>query len=195
VNSFVGGFSLLDMENIREVCDSLYVSGHEGVESHGDNFDTVVSMACPCEHTTHDFVISDGEHDYEKFEKAVDSVVSSLRSDNTVLVNCQAGISRSVSVCIAAQVCHYDISFVQSLQNARFGHRLPNPNLMKSAERYIQENYNYAKKSKIRSEVQDEVVETFRDLESSLEDDDYFNQNDRLRLHLKEVIKDRFGEE
>lgn len=183
------------MDNIREVCENLYVSGHEGVESHGDNFDTVVSMACPCRHTTHDFVIPDGDHDYQKFEKAVDCVVSHLESDESVLVNCQAGISRSVSVCIASQVCHYDISFVQSLQNARFGHRLPNPNLMKSAERYIQENYDYTKRSKIRSEVQDEVVKTFRDLESSLEEDDYFDQNERLELHLKEVIKNRFGEE
>lgn len=181
------------MEDIRKVCNSLYVSGHEGVISKGSSFDTVVSMACPCNYTTHDFVISDGEHDYEKFEDAVDTVISALESDETVLVNCQAGVSRSVSVCISAQVCHYDMSYVQSLQNARLGHRMPNPELMRSVERYIQENYDYTNNSKIRSQVENEVVETFSELQSSLEEDEYFEQDDRLKLHFKEVIEERFG--
>lgn len=181
------------MDDIRKVCNDLYVSGHEGVVSKGSKFDTVVSMACPCDYTTHDFVISDGEHDYQKFEDAVDVVISALESDRAVLVNCQAGVSRSVSVCISAQVCHYDMSYVQSLQNARLGHRMPNPELMRSAERYIQENYDYATNSKVRSRVEDKVVKTFSELQSSLEEDQYFEQDDRVKLHLREVIEDMFG--
>lgn len=181
------------MDNIRKVCNSLYVSGHEGAKEKGDDFGTVVSLACPCEATTHDFVITDGNHQYDKFEGAVDSIINGLESGDAVLVNCQAGVSRSVSACIAAQVCHYDISFINALQNARFGHRMPHPELMKSAENYINDNYSYHKNMKIRDEVEKEVIDIYNRLESSLDEDEYFDEIDRFKIHFMEVIEDRFG--
>lgn len=182
------------MRGTRKVCHSLYVAGKDGVESDGGLFDTVVSLACPCEHTTDEFVIADGEHDYDTYKKAVDSVIDALESGDEVLVNCHAGMSRSVSACVAAQVCHYDMEYIEALQNARIEHRNPTPPLMKSSEKYIRENYDYKERIAVNKKIEDEVVDIYAQLQESLESDDEFEQTDRFMIHFQDIIQKRFGE-
>lgn len=172
----------------RKVYDSLFVSGYEGADKNSFKFDKIVSLAAPSEETDKSFVITDGKHDYDRFESAVDAVIQYLDDDNTVLVNCQAGISRSVSACISAQVCHYDIPFIQAVQNARFGHRLPNPELLESSERYISENYDYAEKRELKQHSKESIESFSKMLIQNIEDDDSIDSPDRVKMHVRNAL-------
>lgn len=174
--------------SFRKVHESLFVSGYEGAEEKGDKFDKIVSLAAPTSDTDESFIITDGEHDYSKFESAVDTIIQYLDDGNTVLVNCQAGISRSVSACIAAQVCYYDLPFTQALQNARFGHRLPNPKLLESAERYISENYEYKETRRLKQESKKSVESLSEKLIEKVEEDDKIESSDRVKMHINNIL-------
>lgn len=129
------------MRSYRHVYDTLYVGGHESAEQNYSEFDKIVSLSSKTDHTSDSFLINDGEHTYDVFEDAVDKVINYLDNEQKVLVHCQAGLSRSVSVAIATQVCAYDeISYIEAIQNARFGYRMPTDELVGSAERYINNN-------------------------------------------------------
>lgn len=125
------------MKSYRNAYDSLYVGGHESAKRAPKEFDTIISLAEPAESTDYQFVIEDGEHDYEKFRDAVERARRSIRNGDETLVHCRAGVSRSVSVAIATQVCEYGVSYIEALRNARFGRRLPSKELMDSCERYL----------------------------------------------------------
>lgn len=123
-----------------KVTKKLAISHAQTAREKGDEFDRVVSLACPNEHTTHEYLIDDGEHDYEVFESAVDQVIDGLEKDEDVLVHCRAGISRSVSVCIATLVVHSEISYSDTYNKCQRGFQHPNPKLVDSAKKYIEEH-------------------------------------------------------
>lgn len=128
------------MKEYRHVFDNLYVGGYESCKNKSQNFDLIVSMSDSNENTDYDFSIKDGEHDYNKFKNAVDKAIEGLKSDRKVLVHCSAGLSRSVAVCIATQVCCYDnIGYITAIENARSNIRMPEEELLRSAEKYIKE--------------------------------------------------------
>jgi protein-tyrosine phosphatase len=122
--------------------DNLAVSNAQFAREHGHKFDRVVSMSCPNENTTEgqEFLIDDGDHSYEKFRGAVKSVTEGLENEEEVLVHCMAGISRSVSVCIAACAVYEDISYDDAYQKCKRGFQHPDPQLLDSAKKYISEN-------------------------------------------------------
>ena len=175
-------------KSFRKVYDSLFVSGYQGAKDNSEKFDRTVSLAAPTESTDKCFIISDGQHNYGKFESAVNKIIEYLKDDNLVLVNCQAGLSRSVSACISAQVCYYEIPFTEALQNARFGHRLPEPELLRSAERYISENYNYREERRLKHESKKALELFSEDLIDRIEEDDKIESEDQIKKHIKNVL-------
>ncbi|MFD1643278.1 dual specificity protein phosphatase family protein [Halohasta litorea] len=67
----------------------------------------VLGRECPRESTTGDeFVFPDGPHEYETFEAAADYVLDAVESGEVTFVHCQAGVSRSCSVCAAVLAVH-----------------------------------------------------------------------------------------
>lgn len=122
------------------ILDDLAVSSARSAREKGEKFDTVVSMASPPECSTHQFVIKDGEHDYRKFEDAVDCVIDALERDDEVLVHCNAGISRSVSVCIAVCCVYSDDKYGDAYDKCRRGFSNPSSNLLDSVIRYVNKN-------------------------------------------------------
>lgn len=126
------------MKEYRHVFSNLYVGGYESCKNKSQNFDLIISMSDPNENTDYNFAIEDGEHNYNKFKHAVDKAIEGLKSDKKVLVHCSAGLSRSVAVCIATQVCCYDnIGYITAIENARSNIRMPEEELLRSAEKYI----------------------------------------------------------
>ena len=125
---------------LRSVTDNFSVGSCQDARFHGGEFDIVVSLASPPETSTNQFLIDDGDHDYEKFEKAVDKILSSLEDDKTVLVHCNAGVSRSVSACIAAYVTNFGVGYMEALESCRSGYTYPDNRLLESARRYINEH-------------------------------------------------------
>jgi len=125
---------------IRRITDHLYVgNANDAVES-GEKYDNIVSLATPPKkHVTENYLLNDGEHDYEQFKQAVDSVINKLKDKQTVLVHCQAGMSRSVSVCIAAYVSSTDVDFNTAFDKCRHGFQYPASQLLDSARKYIKE--------------------------------------------------------
>lgn len=178
----------------RKVYDSLFVSGYQGVRDNDEKFDRIVSLAAPTESTDDSFIITDGEHNYNRFESAVDKIIEYLEQDNLVLVNCQAGLSRSVSACISAQVCFYEIPFTKALQNARFGHRLPEPELLESAEKYISENYNYNDERRLKEESKKSLESFSEDIIDRIEQDDKIESVDQVKMHIKNTLSLRLDD-
>jgi protein-tyrosine phosphatase len=91
------------------------------------------------------FVFPDGEHEYSEFEAAVDYVVDSLESGDTVLVHCQAGVSRSAAVATVALVTVSDESLRAAFSRVRAVRPSvnPHPELQRSMERYTGGSFTY----------------------------------------------------
>lgn len=123
---------------MREVADNLYVGdARDALETH-EHFDAVVSMACVGSYTTHGFPIQDGPHDYDEFERAVDTVRRLVYEEGRkTLVHCQAGISRSVCVATAAIAVEEGTSFDTAYQRTRTGFMSPSNEVRYSATKYI----------------------------------------------------------
>lgn len=103
---------------MNKVTENLWITNYRTASTTDENFDRVVSVcsdnvrdnvACP----NPQFPLADGKPhagifpgqrvcSYELFEEAVLEVVASLEYDERVLVHCHAGISRAVSVSVAA---------------------------------------------------------------------------------------------
>lgn len=81
-----------------------------------------------------------GDDSYELFEEACECVIESLQDDNTVLVHCHAGRSRSVAVCTAAlaitESLSYDDAFTQVKKARPIAN--PHPHLKNHAETFIE---------------------------------------------------------
>jgi predicted protein tyrosine phosphatase len=101
------------MNDITELRPNLHVTDADGVGALSEEhpFDEVVTLGYmdifgkdyPDASTTEEqFKFRDGPHDYEQFEAAAAYVVEHLQADDSVLVHCQAGVSRSPAICIAA---------------------------------------------------------------------------------------------
>lgn len=125
---------------IREIKGGLYVGNCDDARRKGDEFDDVISMASPPECSTEQYLIDDGEHNYSKFSNAVDDVIDRLEENRDVLVHCNAGISRSVSVCIAVCVVYFSIDYQEAYDKCQCGFMYPNDKLIESAEKYINQS-------------------------------------------------------
>lgn len=99
-------------------------------------FDEVVSLSYrdhlglnePEPTTTGDqFVFPDGPHDYEIFEAAVDYTIECLNQGDNTLVHCQAGVSRSAGVCIAAIAVRQDIDAEHACTKVKQSRPVINP--------------------------------------------------------------------
>lgn len=124
------------MDKIRE---HLYVSNADIARRKGEEFDEVVSLASPPECSTKEFLIDDGEHDYVTFKNSVDYIISKIDEEDDVLVHCSAGISRSVSACIATICVIDDVEFEEAYDECSRGFHNPAPQLVESAKKYISE--------------------------------------------------------
>lgn len=134
----------------------LWNASIDEVEQHKTGkFDRVVSV---CQdrctenvggHTPYDhFQLADGieserEHggdcSYSMFEIAA-AHVADIVDDETVLVHCHAGRSRSVTVCAAVVACKHDITFDDALMwvtNAQDGRGDPNELLQSHGHKYV----------------------------------------------------------
>lgn len=126
---------------IRNITHNLYVGSADDARRYGDEYDCIISMATPVKkYDTEDYLITDGDHSYITFKNAVDDVIQKLENNNSVLVHCQAGMSRSVSVCIAVYVSTTDVDYNQAFEECRHGFQYPASQLLDSAKKYIKEN-------------------------------------------------------
>lgn len=126
---------------IRNITGDLYVGSADDARKYGNEYDCIISMATPVkQYDTENYLIKDGDHSYTTFENAVDDVIQKLENNNSVLVHCQAGMSRSVSVCIAAYVSTTDVDYNKAFEECRHGFQYPASQLLDSAKKYIEEN-------------------------------------------------------
>ena len=65
---------------------------------------------------------------YQHFDKVVKVILDAQEKGENVLVHCQAGVSRSVSVCIAYLIHTHKITVDQSLEILKQAHPRSNPN-------------------------------------------------------------------
>lgn len=138
---------------MNEILDNLYISNITDARTKNkDNFDTVITV---CQDTIEDnvscdykhFNLADGEIDdykrgectYNLFKQSVDYLLSELKQDKTVLIHCHAGMSRSVTVSIAAIAVYQDISYNEAYNIVKNNRNLIQPNeiLVGFAKKYI----------------------------------------------------------
>ncbi len=103
----------------------------------------ILDLEQPERTTTGDqFVFPDGPHDYEVFEAAVDYTMVCLDQGNTILIHCQAGVSRSAGVCTAAIAVRQGIDADQARTKVEEFRPIINPTteIWNSTVRYVDEN-------------------------------------------------------
>lgn len=87
--------------------------------------------------------IEDGAAEYWDFKQAVDVLVDRLENtEDTILVNCAAGISRSVSVLATSLAVTQGLSMVEAknqVQEKRGVHQNPHPSLISRGEKYLRQ--------------------------------------------------------
>jgi protein-tyrosine phosphatase len=129
---------------------------HEAVEKETKSFDRIITV---CQDSIDDnisdkqkynyFCMSDGpddshhgDHSYEMFSNAADTVWRALYDGETVLIHCHKGQSRSVSVSVAALGRLLGVPRYKSYDVVRYYRPQANPDtvLMGHAEEYINRN-------------------------------------------------------
>lgn len=123
---------------VRRITNRLFVGDKDDASNLIDKFNVIVSLSHPPNESTQKYIIPDGPHKYEIFEDAVDCVIENLNENNTVLVHCQAGISRSVSVCIAAYITYYDSEYENAYNLCSHQIYHPSDELISSTKKYIE---------------------------------------------------------
>lgn len=120
------------------ITDQLFIADELAVKrlSPEDNkFDSIVTVGytryknSPPEasDTGDELYFTDGEHDYSDFKRAVDYVINKLENGETVLVHCQAGISRSAGVCSTALTETTDMTLEEALRAVEDARPIVNP--------------------------------------------------------------------
>lgn len=137
ISQLTQNLSVGDCQSVRALetplqYDSIITLGYY------DKFD----YALPEQSSTGDaLVFPDGAHDYEVFATAVNQTLADIDAGNRVLVHCQAGCSRSPSVCIAVLGHTHDLSYEAAYARVKDAHPStnPSPELEASARRYLTE--------------------------------------------------------
>ncbi|MFB9806465.1 dual specificity protein phosphatase family protein [Haladaptatus pallidirubidus] len=142
---FVRPFGYVEPEPvIRRIGErNLYIGNKFAAhpEYHCQQFESVVSASSE-KHplTTHHHPLVDGSgNEWSAFESAVDTVRTLYRKDDTLLVHCKAGISRSSTLIATALAAEENKTFHDALaavQGAR-PHAIPNPSLHELAVVYL----------------------------------------------------------
>lgn len=126
---------------MREVSDQVSIGDMADAEHYGSLFDVVVSLAAE-EYTTeyphlNHYPLVDGANDPEDFAEAVQLVRDTLQTDKTMLVHCQAGASRSVTVLATALAAENDTLFQEELYRCQMPGVYPSPELLDLAKAYL----------------------------------------------------------
>ena len=104
-------------------------------------FEHVLSLTrAPQAATTHHRPLTDdATNDWATFAAAVDAARRLLARDGSLLVHCEAGISRSSSVAAAALAVRANQSFVDALHEVQDGrpHAVPHPELHALGVQYV----------------------------------------------------------
>lgn len=138
---------------MNEITDNIWISDIEAVrERSTDRFDRVVTVCqdnvadnvgCAYDH----FPLTDGDPEgyvpgdpsYEAFADAADTVYDAVCNDETVLVHCHAGRSRSVMVVTAVLARRRDLPYYDAvaLVEDRNGIAQPSDLVREHAQQYI----------------------------------------------------------
>lgn len=119
----------------------LFVGTMYDPEKHVSKLSYVVTLA-PEEYpeTTHAHLFTDGPHEYATFESAVETVRELLETKEPVLVHCQAGSSRSVTVASTALSLYRNEPFMDVLYRVQRNGVDPAQEVLESARKYLDEN-------------------------------------------------------
>lgn len=126
---------------MRRLSQSLSIGDMRDGELYSERFDRVISLAkekytTPSDNLIH-HPLRDGENDFEDFADAVDAVRDALQSDDSVLVHCQAGASRSVTVLATALAAENETEFDSELYKCQMTGVYPSPELLELAKEYL----------------------------------------------------------
>jgi len=128
---------------VRKITNELFVGSKLDAEKNYNKFDVIISLEkLPLKYSSREFLINDGKHNYNIFKNAVDYSIKMINNHNKILVHCQAGMSRSVSVCLAVYVVYYGKKYEKAKKVCFNNKHQPHFKLIQSAKRYISEKNN-----------------------------------------------------
>lgn len=127
---------------MRRLNKSLAIGDMRDGELYSDKFDRVISLA-GAEYTTQSenlihHPLRDGENEFEEFADAVNAVRDGLQSEDSVLVHCQVGASRSVTVLATALAAENGTEFDSELYKCQMTGVYPSPELLELAKEYLE---------------------------------------------------------
>jgi len=140
------------MSGFTEIRPELYVTDADTVRDLPSNhqFDEVVTLgymdifgnSVPDASTTEDrYKFRDGPHEYETFAAAAHHVIDCKERGDSVLVHCQAGVSRSPTICCVAVAVTEGKTAEDALDEIKNLHPKtnPEPRVWESAVQFVAE--------------------------------------------------------
>jgi len=135
---------------MTKINDKLFVTDIEATDSEGADYyrnqmdaDWIINLSGRSTGEADVYYpLKDGAmEDSERFNGAVENVVRELKRGNTVVVNCAAGVSRSVSVAATALAELNDWNWVKAFQEIRSERPQANPRpaLRTAGKKYLNE--------------------------------------------------------
>lgn len=142
----------------HEVRDGVYISDGDTARRTGDEFEHVITLERDAdvrddtdlidgygahEHTTQHVPLRDGQNPQDQFDKAVGVAIKAIDThEGSVLVHCQAGISRSSTVLITALAHIDDTTFEEAYDEVWEAKPsiAPHPELRKLALNFLGED-------------------------------------------------------
>lgn len=157
------------MSGVDRITDSLHVANAQAVRELPDDhdYDEIVTLGYWADHgydrpeqssTGDRFVFPDSaDHDYAAFEAAVEHVINAVNDGDSVLVHCQAGVSRSPGVCSVALTELEGISLDDALNRVQDARPIagPAPSIRDSMERYADDEVSQPLPERYREDEQD----------------------------------------
>lgn len=123
---------------MNEITPQLHITDEQTVRDLPDNtseFDEIVTVGYSrhrdspptASDTGDEFYFPDGNHEYADFKRASDYVIEQLENGETVLVHCQAGVSRSAGICSVALTETTELTLDEALEKVTESRPMVNP--------------------------------------------------------------------
>lgn len=123
---------------MRRAFQNVWVGDIFDAEVEGSDFDRVITLSHDAvDATTEHIPLNDDEScSYEHFSEATDAVLRAIDSEDSTLLHCNLGSSRSVTVAAAAITADTGVSIDKTIAKVRCGMLNPHPKLSSHARKY-----------------------------------------------------------
>jgi len=128
---------------MRKINSNVYIGGIDAGKRYHSDFDIVLNLSNEAYEHNGNVIhkqLADGHNEPEDFNEVVEIVKDALTQEKRILVHCQVGASRSVTVLSTALASVNETYFEDELYKCQMNGIHPSQELIKLAKSYLRES-------------------------------------------------------